>query len=192
MINTYQMCFRKPPPPFPICIIKQIIRHRFGVRMVKALEESVNACRVDFVEIASKMKIDFSIAFFIFFAKYRVVGVQLTHSSLDYREEIVIFYRITITMSKISIFPGSKSLFLDIWFYHRILSVTSYKSQRSCFVSPLLNRGRWREPTFGLIMTWRSYSFVCTSHYLNIIIMQTYRKALYIKARWLIPCVSQI
>ena len=134
--------------------------------MVKALEESVNACWVNFVEIASKMKIDFSIAFFIFFTKYLVVGVQLTHSSLGYRDDIIMFHFITIIMSKISIFPGSKSLFLDIWFYYRIISVTSYKSQRSCFVSPLLNRGRWREQTIGLIMTWRSYSFVCTSHYL--------------------------
>ena len=64
------------------------------------------------------------------------------------------------------------------WSYHHILSVASY-TLAELFLFPLIHL--WYVQLIVCIMTWKSYSFAYTLHYLIIIIMQTCLKAWDIK-----------
>ena len=125
----------------------------------------VNVCRVSFLTTI-----------------YGVVCVQLANFSIGDWKDIFIAHVIIIIKSEVSTFP------IVIIFFRGCVSemfVTSYSatycinnSGKTGNLFSLLLCSLWWMQIIGYVLSWRSYSFVCTLHHLIIIIVQTYPKTL--------------
>ena len=119
---------------------------------------------------------EFSITFVIFIAICGVVYIQLTYQSLDDREDIFVTHFIITIKSEVSTFPIIVIFFLgclsEVVVNHHILSVASYRSQKSwVFVSITTVQSMVYVNDLDIV-TW-TYTYVCTLHpYLIIIIIQ--------------------
>ena len=120
------------------------------------------------------------------FAIYRVTCVELAHSSRGDWKDVPIIHLIIIIESEVSTSPivviffrGCVSEMVVLPYsviYYIYLGNTETLFQLLIF--SLLMFSLWYLQTIGYIMACRSCSFVCRSHHLIIIIMQTYLKAL--------------
>ena len=142
-----------------------------------------NACWIYSVGSVSKMYLILSVTFLIFFAIWGVICVELAHSSLGDQEDIFITHLVIIFKSKVSAFPIV--VIFSVAVCLRLVVVLSYAVSFMCiypgtagFVSFIAVQSYGVRKKIKYIMAWWSHSFVCTLHYLIIIIMQTYLKVL--------------
>ena len=66
----------------------------------------------------------------------------------------------------------------EFWLSARQIFKTSLYNKTRLILENLRYAVLWCVQIIGFIMAWRLYSFVCTLHYLTIIVMQTCMKAL--------------
>ena len=78
---------------------------------------------------------------------------------------------------------------------HHILLLIAYTFRENREFVLLLLCSLWWVQIIGYVLSWRSYSFVCTLHHLIIIIVQTYLKTLNLPNAcqiYFVECVSKI
>ena len=117
-----------------------------------------------------------------FITIYGVVCVQLVHFSIGDWNDLYTAHVIIIIKSEVSTFSHCYHIFpwLCVWdvCYIIFCYLLHIHSGKTANLFKLLLCSLWWLQIIGYILSWRSYSFVCTLHHLIIIIVQTYLKTL--------------
>ena len=154
------MCFHRTRIPFTwMCVWKGCIVKTQLIQIDTELAGSVLGCLVYSVESIFKLYFFSTITFFLFLALCGVVYIQLIHIRLNNRVYLFVTYFIIIVVVCLR------------WLYHHILPVVYTHSWEIIFVS-LLQCSQWYMHIVWCMMTWMSFSFVCTLHCRILIIIQ--------------------
>ena len=177
MARTLCQIWRTPHPPHLSCVRRGSL-DLFWFHMVKYS----SGVRKFLLSIFYRECVLGVLNYLDFVAICEVACIKLTHSSSVDREDIVITHLIIIIKWTVSIFP-IVVIFSRVCVHQMFVTsyavVFIYTPEKEAFLIIITVQSYDIRKWLKHIMARWSYSFVCTLHYIIIIIMQTYLKVLH-------------